>query len=159
VVHGTFSAKEERKRQQAAVERALRLTFRVILPELARAEFPTGYAEPSYNKKYIRDYWTLFAVSRELDVPIGELIAAQRTDVGRRIERGHMREAAGEIATRVKRFPVPVREVLMLRTAGMSWVRICTALPGRVEWSVRDDWRSACRELFRDCYTAVMQLQ
>ncbi len=58
----------------------------------------------------------------------------------RRVERRHMEDAAEEIVNLIQRLPTPLREVAVRRASGLSWRKICEALPDRAQFSLEDDW-------------------
>lgn len=88
---------------------------------------------------------------------IRETEAASVSD-WRRIEMSHLEDAAADLVTAVRAMPAPVREVTERRAAGMSWRRISQDLPGRVYFSLAQDWRTALMRLSTEHAETVRRL-
>lgn len=104
-------------------------------------------------------YWTLVGMSRELGCTIDELRAEQQGgSLMRRAELQMLRDAAEEVMLTILRLPQPQREVLLLRIHGRSWKQIVKLTPGRVYFSILDDFKTACRRLEYECGYALQVL-
>lgn len=79
-----------------------------------------------------------------------ELVAdneASSTSDWKRIERGHLEDAAAELISVVRELPKPVREVVERRAVGLSWQAIAKSLPTRALFSIKDDWERGLKAL------------
>lgn len=99
-----------------------------------------GFALINYGRLFVRDYWTLFAIARELDCAIGDI--APRTDLAEKRQKwDEMVRNSEAILTIVRALPGPMRAVAEARASGESWKKIGERSPGRLLWSIRDDYQ------------------
>lgn len=141
---------------EARAERALRVVYGSVLPRMARGAEAIpgvlGYSRPSMARLCVRNHEFYAAMARQLDVRVelllDELESTAVSESWRRVERGHLEDAAVELLGVVRGFPRPVRDVVELRAAGVSWRDVTRALPDRVYWSMTDDWAWALRKVW-----------
>lgn len=101
-----------------------------------------GFALINYGRLFVRDYWTLFAIARELDCEIAEI--APRTDLAeKRAKWDQMVRNSEVLLAWVRSLPTPLRSVTEARGAGESWRKIHRRWSGRLLWSMQDDYRFA----------------
>jgi hypothetical protein len=77
----------------------------------------------------------------------------------RRVERRHMYDAAAELIDYVaSAVPPGQREVLILRAYGNGWREVARMLPGRVYYSLADDWRAGLMFVWKNRGDVVRRL-
>lgn len=101
-----------------------------------------GFAQINYGRLFVRDYWTLFALAREMDCQIGDL-APKDDKAERRQKWDALSRAAEEILQTVRSLPAPLRSVAEARGRGDSWRKIQRANPERLLFSLKDDHAQA----------------
>ena len=124
------------------VESALQLAYRVLDAEksgtrLAR-EVRVGLKQTSVFRQFRRDYWTLFAIARELGCQMWELEGAE--EVSSRLPYEDILGASEHVRRVVVGFPPHIKDVVEMRARRVHWRKIMAALPGRVYVSVVDDY-------------------
>lgn len=128
------------------VERALQHVYRVVIPSILRRASPGWGPGPLSSERN----WEFFV---QLGEELGEWpqrLFRDQDPTGksiRRIERSHREEAAGELATIVRGFPVPIRRVVEARALGVSWQKITRTMPDRAYFSIVEDWQVALATL------------
>lgn len=145
----------------AKVERALVITFRVVLPSMSRsASSGLGFSSPSYNRAFIRNSELFVELSRELgDWWVRLMKTSQLSDVpARRIDRQHMEDAALELMTFVEDLPEPERVPVVQRSAGVGWRTIYRRYPDRASFSIKEDYDRALRKIWLAREGAVLRL-
>lgn len=138
-------------------ERALRISYGVVLPRIAKREIRCGWGSgPLATDRS----WEFYAdIAKELDSSLADILAARAVDdPGRRIIREYQEEAAGDLVTLVRRMPGSVRTVVEARALGISWREIARGLPDRVYFSIMDDWKSAVATVWQRAEDAVLRL-
>lgn len=107
-----------------------------------------GFAQINYGRLFVRDYWTLFAIARELDCSVTDLV--EQDDHCRSGPRwSEMIQSAEEILDCVRTLPDPPRSLVVMRGRGISWRKIQSLHPDRVTHSMKDDHRRGTDTLLR----------
>lgn len=125
---------------------ALRLAVAVIQIEQARRPSARlGYTQINYGRLFIRDRWTLFSIARELGCTVADIVAppdeqSRTSDAPRWNE---LVDAAESILAIVNARPAHVRQILVYRAGGLRWRQIEALLPGRVMFSIQEDYEAA----------------
>lgn len=110
-----------------------------------------GFTQINYGRLFIRDRWVLFAIARELDCTIEEIL--ESTDTKREGPRwSEIVQASEEILEEVRTLPGPLRDLITLRGSGVSWKRVKAQFPGRLSFSLRDDHSAGMDTLLRRCF-------
>ena len=119
---------------------ALRRAYLVEVRESRKKGDPRlGYSQINYGRLFVRDYWTLFAIARELDCKIEDLVAEpERPRSGPRYS--EIIQASEEILETVRTLPAIFRSVVECRGRGLSWRKIQLKCDGRIQSSLRDDY-------------------
>lgn len=133
----------------------LRLVYRNLLPRLTRSAIggQLKMKRPSYESNISRSHEFMIQVGEDLGLKPDEwreLVAdneASSISDWKRIERGHLEDAAAEVISVVRGLPEPVREVVERRAVGLSWQAIAKSLPTRALFSIKDDWERGLKEL------------
>jgi hypothetical protein len=116
-----------------------------------------GFAQINYGRLFVRDYWTLFAIARELDCSIDDLTETKESPrTGPRWS--ELISASEEILETVRTLPVIVRDVVTMRCAGFSWRRIQQRFPHRVSFSLRDDHTDGLCRVRRSSHESLLFL-
>lgn len=136
-------------------EEALKLAVVVEKADGARRTGQSlGFALINYGRLFVRDYWTLFAIARELDCEIGEI--APRTDHAEKRQKWNELVRNSEvILVDVRALPLPLRSVAEARASGESWKKIAARYPGRLSWSMREDYELVLALLLRESHDAI----
>lgn len=107
-----------------------------------------GFAQINYGRLFVRDYWTLFAIARELECSVSDLVSG--TNEQRSGPRwSELIQSSEEILETVRTLPHPSRQVVILRGSGLSWRKISAAHPDRDVRSMKDDHRDGIGTLLR----------
>jgi hypothetical protein len=125
---------------------ALRLAVAVIQIEQARRPSARlGYTQINYGRLFIRDRWTLFSIARELGCQVSEILSApdDKRSSGDAPRWSELVSAAESILSVVNARPAHVRMILVHRAGGKSWRQIEALLPGRVMFSIQEDYEAA----------------
>jgi hypothetical protein len=142
------------------VELALRTAVLVINTESLRSpagDAQLGFSAVNYGNLFIRDRWTLFAIARELNCSVDELISPP--EVRRSGPRwSELTRASEELLAEVQKLPQDMRLVLILRACGARWKQITAKLPGRVFFSIVDDADHGLAQLVLTCPSQVAML-
>jgi hypothetical protein len=143
---------------------ALRLVYSSLLPRIASSRDldsgRLGFAAPSYNRCCVQNAEWFIALAADIGGRWYELMedCTKSEPNVRRIVREYQDEAALELAAFVGRLPVPIRQVLELKSSGLSWKRVMEALPGRAYFSVMDDWNVALGRVWAERDDLVRRL-
>lgn len=117
-----------------------------------RFRAPNGMTSPSYNRGIVHDRELFRELAEELKLPMMELL--RNVDVvdrsSKRIIREYMEEAAIDMVSFVESLPRPIREVLELKSLGLSWKRVMELLPQRVYYSALDDYEAGLRRIWAE---------
>lgn len=142
-------------------EKALRLVYGVVLPRMHRNSLRgPGLARPGWQNAFVLNNAVFVQLAQELGESWMALVrnAEAPEYTARRVERRHMEDAAEEIVATVERLPKPLRDVTVRRAAGLSWRKICQALPKRAPFSIEDDWKHSCCRVWDESSEAVCRL-
>lgn len=162
-------ATRKRNPETEALQRTattLRLIYSALLPRLARSNDldsgRLGFAAPSYNRGCVQNSAWFIDLALDLGVRWQELLDdCVKSDPNvRRIVREYQNEAALELAAYVNKLPVPVRTIVELKSAGLSWKKVMAhpLTEGRAYFSVMDDWNAALALIWRDRGDLVRRL-
>ena len=113
-----------------------------------------GFALINYGRLFVRDYWTLFSIARELDCGVSDLVGKEE----RRTKWDVLVRAAEEILAAVQALPAPLRMIVEERGSGHSWRRILRRHPDRLIFSMREDYDRALRVIQGRASVAVLTL-
>ena len=98
-----------------------------------------GFALINYGRLFLRDKWTLFAIARELDCEVGDLLP--RVDQAeKRLKWNELTRASEAILLVVRALPAPLRSVAEARARGDSWRKIKKSRPDRLLFSMQEDF-------------------
>jgi len=114
-----------------------------IVEQIERRRRPSGklgFAQLDYGRLFVRDRWTLFAIARELGCTIEELIEPPVPASESRVVWGDLVEASDVVMGAARSLREPIRQVTLLRAAGLGWRKIQRALPGRASFSLAEDY-------------------
>lgn len=162
-------ATRKRNPEAEALQRtatALRLVYSSLLPRIGRGgdldSGRLGFAAPSYNRACVQNSAWFLDLAKDLGERWYELMDnCMRTEPGvRRIVREYQDEAALDLAAYVSKLSTPVRSVIELKSAGLSWKRVLAhpLMEGRAYFSVMDDWNAALALIWRDRGDLVRRL-
>ena len=130
-------------RDLRGAEEALKLAFLIEEADGARKTgHSLGFALINYGRLFVRDYWTLFAIARELDCEIGDL-TPKNDHAEKRAKWDELVRHSEIVLSRVRSLPISVRSVVEARGKGASWRKVQGRCPGRLSWSIKDDYRAA----------------
>lgn len=124
----------------ATTELAVRRSFLLERKESRRKTPPgLGFSQVNYGNLFRRDKWTLFAIARELDCTIEELICP---DDGKTSgpKWSELIQASEDILEIVRALPFSLRHLVLLRAEGKTWRKIQRDNPGRLMFSMREDF-------------------
>lgn len=124
----------------ATTELAVRRSFLLEKKESRRKTPPgLGFSQVNYGNLFVRDPWTLFAIARELDCKIEDILSP---DDGKRIgpKWSELIQASEDILENVRTLPLPLRHLVVLRGQGKTWRKIQRDHPGRIMFSMREDF-------------------
>ncbi len=102
-----------------------------------KAPTSLGFAQINYGRLFVRDRWTLFAIARELDCTIDDLLSPPETREGPRWS--ELISASEAVLETVRTLPGHLRTLVLRRGEGFSWRRIQQEFPGRTTFSMKDD--------------------
>lgn len=148
---------------EADAEKALRLVYQVLLPRILKHHVRSelGISRPSMARACVRNHPFFLQMAEEMgewwERTIRQTELASVSD-WRRIEMSHLEDAAADLVTAVRALPAPVRAVAERRASGMSWRRISADLPGRVFFSLAQDWRTALMRLSTEHRDTIRRL-
>lgn len=145
---------------------SLRLTYSSLLPRIARGgdldSGRLGFAAPSYNRACVQNSAWFLDLAKDLGARWYELMEdCAKSEPGvRRIVREYQDEAALELAAYVAKLPGPVRTIVELKSAGLSWKKVMAhpLTEGRAYFSVMDDWNAALERIWCDRGDLVRRL-
>lgn len=114
-----------------------------------------GFSAVNYGNLFIRDYWTLFAIARELECSISDLTppVERRSSTGLRW--ADLVDASEKVMHEVRLLPVQTKDLLVWRAGGHAWAIIQKRLPGRVGFSLREDYASGVAHIGKRCAEQV----
>lgn len=138
------------------VERAIQIAALVIARESARRpSAKLGFAHVNYGRLFIRDRWTLFAIARELNCDVADLLSPPSPAADSGTRWSTISEAAERLFERVQALSSPVRAAMRLRAGGIAWSAVARATPGRVMFSLMEDTDQGYLILARECEDEV----
>jgi hypothetical protein len=109
-----------------------------------------GFAAVNYGNLFVRDRWTLFAIARELDCKIEDILSPPETRNGPRWS--ELITASEAILETVRSLPAHLKTLVVMRGEGVSWRKIQQEFPGRTTFSMREDHATGLRRVARDTY-------
>ena len=128
-------------------ERALRITYQLVLPTIQRScSSRLGYSQPSYATQMTLTDELLQDIARDLDwreqwdmlKVAAEAVAEGQT--ARRIQTQQREDAAVRLLEATRVLPLPQREPVVMRACGFGMREVARRLPGRVWFSLLDDY-------------------
>jgi hypothetical protein len=124
-------------------DEALRLATIVELADgRRRIGHNLGFALINYGRLFVRDYWTLFAIARELDCGVGDLVSPpDRAE--KRSKWDELTRASEAVLAVVRTLPDPLRWICERRASGQSWRKIARSRPDRLLFSMQDDYEES----------------
>lgn len=138
-----------------SAEEALKLAILVEQADGARKTGQSlGFALINYGRLFVRDYWTLFSIAREMDCEIGELVP-KNDHADKRAKWDELVRHSEIVLTWVRSLPGPMRSVAEARGKGESWRKVQSRSPGRLSWSIKDDYRFALEMIVRNAPDSV----
>lgn len=121
-------------------EEGLRLAVLVEVADGKRScRANLGYAQLNYGRLFIRDFWTLFALAREMECEIGDFLPKEDRSQ-RRAQWDQLIRASEEVLAVVRSLPAPMKQVTEARSEGLSWRKIRRLFPDRMLFSMQDDF-------------------
>lgn len=96
-----------------------------------------GFASVNYGNLFVRDKWTLFAIARELDCSVEDILSPPEKREGPRWS--ELIQASEDILGEVRTLPGPTKTLVLKRGEGLSWRKIQQEFPGRMMFSLRED--------------------
>jgi len=124
----------------ATTELAVRRSFLLEKKDSRRKTPPgIGFSQVNYGNLFVRDYWTLFAIARELECSVEDLLSKDegKTSGPRWSE---LIQASEDILEIVRALPFPLRYLVLLRAEGKTWRKIQRDNPGRLMFSMKEDF-------------------
>jgi len=109
-----------------------------------------GFAQINYGRLFVRDKWTLFAIARELDCTIEDILDTPETRTGPKWS--ELITASEHIMETVRALPGPLKTFVMMRAEGISWRRIQQDFRGRTTFSMKDDHALGLTHVMRRSY-------
>jgi len=140
VRHSAESGSLERMTDSSTTELAVRRSFLLEKKESRKKTPPgLGFAQINYGNLFVRDPWTLFAIARELDCKIEDILSP---DDGKRVgpRWSELIQASEVVLDTVRSLPHHLRHLVVLRGQGKSWRKIHRENPGRLMFSMREDY-------------------
>ena len=141
-----------------SAEIAVKRSFQLEKKE-SRRKTPAGlgFAQVNYGNLFVRDKWTLFAIARELDCTIEDILEPKDSArVGPRWN--ELISASERILDTVRSLPAHARHLVMARGIGHSWRRIQRDNPGRIFFSLRDDYQQGIEGIIHSVPEAIVYL-
>ena len=114
-----------------------------------------GFALINYGRLYIRDKWTLFAIARELDCEVGDLLPRDDEKREKRLKWSELTRASEIILAKVRTLPAPLRSVAEARAKGEGWRKIARRWPDRVLWSMQEDFARVLEILLKESADSI----
>ena len=114
-----------------------------------------GFSLINYGRLFVRDYWTLFAIARELDCEVGDLLPRDEEKREKRLKWSELTRASEIILAKVRTLPAPLRSVAEARAKGEGWRKIARRWPNRVLWSMQEDFAAALEILLRSSSDSI----
>lgn len=146
--------------EEKLVLRALRAAW-VLIATDPEPRPRLGFAQPKMFSSYqVHDYWTLFALAREMGVTVSEVKDELSSGFSScdRLVLTMRREAAYRLVEVLSALPRPVVEVVQAKARGDGWRKINKLLPGRAFFSVMDDLKAGIKHLVKSCGPEVREL-
>jgi len=137
-------------------EEALRLATIIEMADgRRRIGMNLGFSLINYGRLFVRDYWTLFAIAREVDCDVSDLLPRDDEKRQKRQKWSELTQASEEILAKVRTLPAPLRSVAEARAKGEGWRKIARRWPDRVLWSMQEDFARSLESLLRDCGDSI----
>jgi hypothetical protein len=132
-------------------EEALRLATIIELADgRKRIGQNLGFSLINYGRLFVRDYWTLFAIAREIDCEMSDLLPRDDEKRQKRLKWSELTRASENILAKVRALPAPLRSVAEARGKGDSWRKICSRWPDRVPFSMKEDFGKVLEIVLRE---------
>ena len=137
-------------------EEALRLATIIEMADgRRRIGMNLGFSLINYGRLFVRDYWTLFAIAREVDCDVSDLLPRDDEKRQKRQKWSELTQASEEILAKVRTLPAPLRSVAEARAKGEGWRKIARRWPNRVLWSMQEDFAAALEILLRSSSDSI----
>jgi hypothetical protein len=114
-----------------------------------------GFALINYGRLFVRDYWTLFAIAREVDCDVSDLLPREDEKRVKRLKWSELTQVSEIILAKVRTLPAPLRSVAEARGKGDSWRKLCRRWPDRVPFSMKEDFGKVLEILLRDASDSI----
>lgn len=134
-------------------EIAIRRSFLICRRESRIPDPRLRLAQLNYARLFVRDYWTMFSIARELNCSVSDLKQDERDDGSRKWPL--IIQSADEILESIRTLPVILRSLVEARGRGDSWQKIQRLNKDRIAFSLRDDYRRALALVERGATDAV----
>lgn len=109
-----------------------------------------GFSQINYGNLFVRDKWTLFAIARELDCTIEDILSPPET---RHLPKwSELISASESILDQVRALPAHLKTLVSRRGDGISWRTIQQEFPGRTTFSMKDDHASGLAQVLRHSF-------
>ena len=130
---------------------AIRRSFIVEKIERSRRSSKRlGFAHVDYGRLFIRDRNTLFAIARELNCTIEELLSPVEPTRESRIVWSDIVGASESILASVRALLEPIRSIVVDHGLGLNWRTIRRKYPDRMAWSLHDDHEAGMVQILQN---------
>ena len=137
-------------------EEALRLATIIEMADgRRRIGMNLGFSLINYGRLFVRDYWTLFAIAREVDCDVSDLLPRDDEKRQKRQKWSELTQASEDILAKVRTLPAPLRSVAEARAKGEGWRKIARRWPDRVLWSMQEDFAQALQIVLTSCGDSI----
>ena len=114
-----------------------------------------GFSLINYGRLFVRDYWTLFAIAREIDCEMSDLLPRDDEKRQKRLKWSELTRASEIILAKVRTLPAPLRSVAEARAKGEGWRKIARRWPDRVLWSMQEDFARVLEILLKESADSI----